>query len=159
MAEAIGTAGSGAKVVMQRTSRHCRQGFTLSVVRREPVVGALGVRVPAVSVRKGGLGPGADSDPDGRVVLGVAGAEAAVCRISSIVTRPSPLVRGTSTARAGRLGDGDALGRGQVAELAHGLDVLLDVAGLPAGVDIAHVGYVAFAGGCGGAGDEAAAER
>lgn len=131
----------------------------MSVVRREPVVGALGVRVPAVSVRKGGLGPGADSDPDGRVVLGVAGAEAAVCRISSIVARPSPLVRGTSTARAGRLGDGDALGRGQVAELAHGLDVLLDVAGLPAGVDIAHVGYVAFGGGCGGAGDEAAAER
>ena len=100
----------------------------LSVVRREPVVGALGVRVPAVSVRKGSLGPGADSDPDGCLVLGVAGAEAAVCRISSMVAR-SPLGRGTSTALAGQLGDGDALGRGQVAELAHGLDVLLDVAG------------------------------
>jgi hypothetical protein len=69
---------AGAKVVMQPTSRHYRQGFMLSVVHREPVVGALGVRVPAVSVRKGGLGPGADSDPDGRVVLGVAGSEAAV---------------------------------------------------------------------------------
>jgi len=92
------------------------------------------------------------------VVLGVAGAEAAVCRISSIVAR-SPLGRGTSTALAGQLGDGDALGRGQIAELAHGLDVLLDVAGLPAGAAIADVGYVAFVGGRGGVGDEAAAER
>jgi hypothetical protein len=62
----------------------------------------------------------------------------------------SPLVRGASTALAGRLGNGDALGRGRVTELAHGLDVLLDVAGLPPGVDIAHVGYVAFVGGCDG---------
>lgn len=31
-----------------------------------------------MSVGKGGWGPGADSDPDGRVVRGVAGAEAAV---------------------------------------------------------------------------------
>jgi hypothetical protein len=36
----------------------------------------------------------------------------------------------------GQLGDCDALGRGHVAGLAHGLDVLLEIVGLPAGVDV-----------------------
>lgn len=59
----------------------------------------------------------------------------------------------------GELGDGGALGRCELGEPVDGFDVLLEVARLPARVDVAYVIAFIPAGGLGGAGDEPAADR
>lgn len=129
------------------------------------------------------LSRGGSSDPGGHVPLGVAGAEAAqrqdlvdglevgvgegevggagvlldALRAAGAGDRHDVLAPGQEPGQ-GQLGDGGVLGRRELGELVDGFEILLEVARLPARVDVAHVGGFVLAGGLGGAGDEPAAE-